>query len=61
MAATARSFSARTVDGYAQSTPRWKDMTLLGMITNIRKLSQQNDKIKLGLILLGLWALNWVY
>lgn len=61
MAATARSFSARTVEGYAPSETRWKDMTLWGVVTNIGTLAQQNDKVKLGLILLGLWVLNWIY
>jgi len=33
----------------------------MGMITNIRTLTAGNDLVKLGLILLGLWVLNWIY
>jgi hypothetical protein len=33
----------------------------MGAITNIRTLAAGNDLGKLGLILIGLWVLNWIY
>jgi len=62
MAQTARSLNpARVAEGYAPLDTRWRDQNLWGVVTNIRTLANGNDLVKLGLILLGLWVLNWVY
>jgi len=62
MAQTARSLNpARVAEGYAPLDTRWRDQNLMGMITNIRTLTAGNDLVKLGLILFGLWVLNWIY
>ncbi|WVQ65562.1 uncharacterized protein L199_003739 [Kwoniella botswanensis] len=62
MAATAASMTGRpSVAGYQATDRQWKDQTLLSIITNIRTLAQQHNSIKLGLILIGLWVLNWLY
>lgn len=65
MAQTARSLNPttarRVAEGYAPLDTRWRDQNLVGVIRNIRTLAVQNDIVKLGLILLGLWVLNWIY
>lgn len=66
MAQTARSFAPgsgarRVAEGYAPLDTRWRDQNALSVIRNIRTLADQNDLVKLGLILLGLWVLNWIY
>nr|XP_019045407.1 O-acetyltransferase [Kwoniella bestiolae CBS 10118]OCF24337.1 O-acetyltransferase [Kwoniella bestiolae CBS 10118] len=62
MAATAASMTGRpSVAGYQATDRQWKDQTLISIITNIRGLAQKHNSIKLGLILVGLWVLNWLY
>jgi hypothetical protein len=62
MAQTARSLNpARVAEGYAPLDTRWRDQNIAGAITNIRTLAAGNDLGKLGLILFGLWVLNWIY
>jgi hypothetical protein len=62
MAQTARSLNpARVAEGYAPLDTRWRDQNVIGAIGNIRTLAAGNDLVKLGLILFGLWVLNWIY
>lgn len=64
MAQTARSLTpgARPVaQGYAPLDTRWRDQNLLSVVRNIRTLAEHNDLVKLLLILLLLWVLNWIY
>jgi hypothetical protein len=64
MAQTARAFTpnARHVaEGYAPLNVQWRDQNVVGVVTNIRTLAAQNNLVKMGLILLGLWILNWIY
>jgi hypothetical protein len=62
MAQTARSLNpARVAEGYAPLDTRWRDQNVIGAIGNIRTLATGNDLVKLGLILFGLWVLNWIY
>ncbi|ORX37217.1 10 TM acyl transferase domain found in Cas1p-domain-containing protein [Kockovaella imperatae] len=43
------------------SGQRWRDITVLGVVMNIGSLAQRNNSVKLVLVLLGLWVLNWLY
>lgn len=64
MAQTARSFTpgGRPVaEGYAPLDTRWRDQNALSVARNIRTLAERNDLVKLVLILLLLWILNWIY
>ena len=40
---------------------RWRDFTVMSTVSNIGILAQRYNAVKLGLILLGLWVLNWLY
>nr|XP_019012961.1 O-acetyltransferase [Kwoniella pini CBS 10737]OCF51742.1 O-acetyltransferase [Kwoniella pini CBS 10737] len=62
MAATAASMTSRpTAAGYQVTDRQWKDQTLLNIISNIRTLASKYNSVKLTLILIGLWILNWLY
>jgi hypothetical protein len=54
MAATAASLSGRAAaEGYAS--------TVLSVLSNLGSLAQKYNSVKLALVLVGLWVLNWVY
>ena len=50
----------RTAKSYVTGQ-RLRDLTLLSIFTNIGAFSQRHNSVKLGLILVGLWVLNWIY
>ncbi|WWC88635.1 uncharacterized protein L201_003548 [Kwoniella dendrophila CBS 6074] len=62
MAATASSITRKKSFAEYQKTDRqWKDQTLLNILSNLRSLASKHNSIKLTLILIGLWILNWLY
>ncbi|ORY30551.1 putative O-acetyltransferase CAS1 [Naematelia encephala] len=55
------SISGSAVQGYAQRDRPWRNQTILNVLRDIGVLAQTHNSVKLGLILVGLWALNWLY
>lgn len=53
--------NTRSAEQYAQLDRRWKDYTVISAVQNLNALAQKHNSVKLGLTLVCLWAVNWVY
>lgn len=49
------------VNSPSSQNRRLKGQPILDMLEQVRKAAERRNSVKLGLILLGLWVLNWVY
>jgi hypothetical protein len=50
----------RAAQSYA-TKQKLRDQTLVSVFSNLGAFSQRHNAVKLGLILVGLWVLNWIY
>ena len=49
------------VERYAQLDRRWKDHTVMSLFRDLGSNAQKRNSVKLGLTLVVLWILNWIY
>jgi len=64
MASTAASLAsapARTAESYTTRDRAWRDQTVVSVLGNLGGLAQKNNSVKLGLVLVALWVLNWIF
>ncbi|KAK4689698.1 N-acetylneuraminate 9-O-acetyltransferase, partial [Tremellales sp. Uapishka_1] len=57
-----KSLSGREpVAGYPGQDESLRNLTVVSVLRNLRSLAQRHNSVKLGLCLVGLWVLNWIY